>query len=145
MSSAGRIFQLVNDFCKPRLRFAIVQAGNKSGLVSDAKIVFLCKKYTPRHNDEIDDGCYRTYVAELLHPNLFPQSVTVVNNASHHGRNVDSSVSKIGQNAKSTLAMLSIQVLQDYVSGQYSSSCFYLKRNTSEPQNKLEGSEVLAY
>jgi hypothetical protein len=78
----------------------------------------------------MDGGCYRTYFAELLHPNLSPQSVIVVNNASHHGRNVGSSVSKKGQNAKSTQAVLSIYY-NYYVSGQYSSACFYLKRNTS--------------
>jgi hypothetical protein len=50
--------------------------------------------------DEMDGGCYRTYFAELLLPNLSPQSVIVVNTASYYSRNVSSKVLEKEQNAK---------------------------------------------
>jgi hypothetical protein len=47
----------------------------------------------------MDAGCYRTYFAELLLPNLSPQSLIVVNNAAYYGRRC-SKVLEEGLNAK---------------------------------------------
>jgi hypothetical protein len=61
----------------------MVQAGNENGFVSNETFVFLCKKNTIEAYDEIHGGCYRTYFAEQLLPNLSLQSVVVVNSASY--------------------------------------------------------------
>lgn len=67
-------------------RFALVHAGGENGFVPDAKYTFLCKKNTADVHHEMDADTYENWFVNQLLPNIPPQSVIVLDNASYHSR-----------------------------------------------------------
>lgn len=67
-------------------RFVIVHAGGEKGFVKDGKLVFLARKGTQDYHDEMDSVRFENWFENSLLPNLEPETVIVMDNASYHTR-----------------------------------------------------------
>lgn len=64
----------------------MVHAGGENGFVPGAKYNFLCKKNTADVHHEMDADTYENWFVNQLLPNVPPESVIVLDNASYHCR-----------------------------------------------------------
>ncbi|XP_031354629.1 uncharacterized protein LOC116179062 [Photinus pyralis] len=70
-------------------RFALVHAGGNNGFIPGAELTFLCKKNTADAHNEMDTDTYEKWFIDQLIPNIPPNSVIVIDNASYHSRKVE--------------------------------------------------------
>lgn len=70
-------------------RFVIVHAGSERGFVKNGQLVFLAKKGTNDYHDEMDSQRFENWFQNNLLPNLEPETVIVMDNASYHSRKLE--------------------------------------------------------
>lgn len=65
-------------------RLIIVHAGGENGFVNDGLLIFKSKQKTGDYHDDMNYENFYTWVTRKLLPNLPPNSVIVLDNASYH-------------------------------------------------------------
>lgn len=70
-------------------RLIITHAGSENGFVSGAEDVFIGKKGTGDYHEEMDGDRFEHWFVNKLLPNIKPNSVIVMDNASYHSVKVE--------------------------------------------------------
>ena len=70
-------------------RLIILHAGSENGWVSDAALVFQSKKATVDYHDEMTSEHFEEWFHDSLLPNISPNSLIVIDNASYHSRRLE--------------------------------------------------------
>ena len=70
-------------------RLIIVDAGTKDGFIPGASLVFQAKKDDGDYHGEMNAASYEKWFREQLLPNIPPNSVIVLDNASYHSAQVE--------------------------------------------------------
>ena len=70
-------------------RLIVVQAGGVEGWVDGADLVFKSKTNSADYHDEMNTGHYKEWFTQQLLPNLPPNSVIIVDNATYHNKQKD--------------------------------------------------------
>ncbi|XP_035233696.1 uncharacterized protein LOC118205516 [Stegodyphus dumicola] len=65
-------------------RCIVVHAGNENGFIPEACDIFVAKKAKGDYHGEMNSEYYENWFEKKLLPNLQPNSVTVLDNASYH-------------------------------------------------------------
>lgn len=92
VKSSGWTDKSVNGFKKnisKGCRLIIVHAGNEKGEVKDALLVFKSGQKTGDYHNDMNAENYEKWLKSQLIPNLPPNSVLVVDNASYHNRKLN--------------------------------------------------------
>ena len=70
-------------------RIIIVHAGSKDGFVNGAQLIFKSKSKSGDYHDDMNFDNFRRWLESQLIPNLPPNSVVVLDNASYHSKQED--------------------------------------------------------
>ena len=70
-------------------RLIITHAGSKDGFVNGAEMVFQAKKPEGDYHGEMNAACYENWFKEQLIPNIPPNSVIIMDNASYHSSQIE--------------------------------------------------------
>ena len=70
-------------------RLIILHAGGENGWIEGADLVFQSKKSTGDYHDEMNSERYEEWFHDQLLPNVQPNSLIVIDNASYHSRRIE--------------------------------------------------------
>ena len=70
-------------------RLIILHAGGQDGWIEGADLVFQSKKSTGDYHDEMNSERYEEWFHDQLLPNVTPNSLVVIDNASYHSRRLE--------------------------------------------------------
>ena len=71
------------------LRLIILGAGSESGWIPNTTLIFRSKKNTGDYHDEMTAEHFEDWFASKLLPNVQPNSLVVMDNASYHSRHLE--------------------------------------------------------
>ena len=85
-------------------RFVILNCGSKDGFVKNCSLVFESKANDGRdYHSEMNSNIFKRWTEEQLIPNLQPQSVIVMDNASYHSTQVEGTKAPISSTLKADM------------------------------------------
>ena len=70
-------------------RLIILHAGGEDGWIEGADLIFQSKKSTGDYHDEMNAERFEEWLRDQLIPNLKPNSLIVIDNASYHSRRLE--------------------------------------------------------